>query len=99
MKPTAYLINVGRGNTVDEAALIRALEENWIAGAGLDAYTTEPLLSDSRLWELPSAIISPHISGMMNNYNDVTNQVFCDNLKRFVEGKRLRNVVNKKMGY
>lgn len=99
MKPTAYLINVGRGRTVDEEALVRALEEGWIAGAGLDAYTTEPLSSDSKLWELANVFISPHVAGRMNNYAVVANEIFCENLRRYVGRKRLRNVVNKKKGY
>ncbi len=99
MKPTAYLVNVGRGITVDEEKMIRALEEGWIAGAGLDAYTIEPLPLDSKLWELPNVIMSPHVSGRLTNYNEMTNEIFCDNLRRYVNGKRLRNVVNKKRGY
>ena len=63
MKPTAYLINTSRGEIVDEEALIRALDEHWIAGAGLDVFTTEPLPADSRLWGLPNVIFSPHIAG------------------------------------
>lgn len=99
MKPTAYLINVGRGSTVDEEAMVRALEQGWIAGAGLDVYTVEPLPVDSKLWELPNVIISPHVSGRMMNYDEVVTELFCDNLKRYITGKRLRNVVNKKRGY
>jgi len=99
MKPTGYLINVGRGSTVDEEMMVRALEEGWIAGAGLDAYTVEPLPVESKLWELPNVIVSPHVSGRLANYDDVVTELFCDNLKRYLSGKRLRNIVNKKMGY
>jgi len=99
MKPTAFLINVGRGETVDEEALIRALEERWIAGAGLDTYVTEPLPESSKLWELPNVFISPHVSGMLKNYDIVANQLFCENLRRYLNGKKLLNVVNKKRGY
>jgi phosphoglycerate dehydrogenase-like enzyme len=99
MKPTAYLINVGRGSTVDEEAMVRALEQGWIAGAGLDNYTVEPLPVDSKLWVLPNVIISPHVSGRLVNYYDVVTDLFCDNLKRYISGQRLRNVVNKKAGY
>lgn len=99
MKPTAYLINVGRGSTVDEEMMVRALEEGWIAGAGLDAYTVEPLPGESKLWELSNVIVSPHVSGRLANYDEVVTELFCDNLKRYLNGKRLRNIVNKKMGY
>lgn len=99
MKSTAYLINVGRGDTVDEEALVRALEEKRIAGAGLDAFTVEPLPANHRLWELPNVIISPHASGRMENYDMIANEIFCENLRRYVSGKRLLNVVNKKRGY
>jgi D-2-hydroxyacid dehydrogenase (NADP+) len=99
MKPTAYLINVGRGETIDEDALVRALVEQRIAGAGLDAFTTEPLPAGHRLWDLPNVIISPHASGRIDHYDFLTTEIFCENLRRYVNGKRLLNVVNKKRGY
>jgi len=99
MKPTAYLINIGRGDAVDEEALIRALDEHWIAGAGLDVFNIEPLPTESRLWELPNVIFSPHVSGGMEDYNIRATEVFNENLRRYLDGKRLRNVVDKKRGY
>lgn len=99
MKPTAYLINVARGNLVDEQALIHALEEHRIAGAGLDVFATEPLPADSRLWELSNVIISPHIAGGMEDYVERATAVFCENLRRYLSGRRLLNVVDKKRGY
>ena len=99
MKPTAYFINMGRGNTVDEEALVRALSEGRIAGAGLDAYEVEPLPLTSRLWDLPNVILFPHVSGRMKNYELLINRLFCENLDRYLQGKRLRNLVNKKRGY
>jgi phosphoglycerate dehydrogenase-like enzyme len=99
MKPTAYLVNVGRGPTVDEDAMIRALEEGWIAGAGLDVFTTEPLPVGHKLWELPNVFFSPHISGRLLNYNEVATKLFCENLRRYVSAKKLLNVVNKKKGF
>ena len=99
MKSTAYLINIARGGIVDEEALIRALEEKWIAGAGLDVFATEPLPPDSRLWELPNVILSPHISGGMGDYIGKATEVFLENLRRYLDGKRLHNIVNKKRGY
>lgn len=99
MKPTAYLINVARGNLIDEAALVHALEEHLIAGAGLDVFATEPLPADSRLWELPNVIFSPHVAGGMEQYMEQANVVFCDNLSRYLIGNKLVNVVDKKKGY
>jgi D-2-hydroxyacid dehydrogenase (NADP+) len=99
MKPTAYLINVARGELIDEEALIWALEEQRIAGAGLDVFAREPLPVESRLWELPNVIISPHVSGGMEDYGEKSTAVFCENLRRYLSGRRLINVVDKKRGY
>lgn len=99
MKPSAYLINIGRGGIIDEDVLARALNENWIAGAGLDVFATEPLPPESQLWELPNLLFSPHVSGDMEDYITHTTDIFCDNLRRYLEGKRLLNVVNKQKGY
>jgi phosphoglycerate dehydrogenase-like enzyme len=99
MKSTAYLINIARGGIVDEEILIRALDENWIAGAGLDVFATEPLPADSRIWELPNVIFSPHISGDFKDFLLRATEVFCENLRLYLDGKKLRNVVDKKKGY
>jgi phosphoglycerate dehydrogenase-like enzyme len=99
MKPTAFLINISRGKVVDEAALIQSLEENWIAGAGLDVFDTEPLPANSRLWEIPNVIFTPHIAGGMDHYAEHATAIFCENLKRYIAGKRLLKVVNKEKGY
>lgn len=99
MKPTAYLINIARGSIVDEEVLIRALNEHWIAGAGLDVFSTEPLPPDSRLWEFPNVIFSPHIAGGMEDYNIRATELFCENLRRYLGGKNLLNVIDKKKGY
>ncbi len=99
MKPTAYLINVSRGKIVDEDALIRALSENWIAGAGLDTFASEPLPTDSRLWDLPNVIVTPHIAGRVPNVDVMATELFCENLRRYLNGERLLNVVDKTKGY
>ncbi|MBP1716157.1 MAG: D-isomer specific 2-hydroxyacid dehydrogenase NAD-binding protein [Deltaproteobacteria bacterium] len=99
MKPTAYLINVARGAIVDEAALIRALEEKWIAGAGLDVFVDEPLPPESRFYELPKVIFSPHISGEMPDYERRATEVFCENLQRYLQGEPFRHEVDKLKGY
>ena len=95
MKSTAYLINVARGKLVDEEALIRALDEHWIAGAGLDVFAIEPLPADSRLWEFPNVIFSPHVAGHIINDTRII-ELFRKNLRRYLQGKKLLNVVDKK---
>jgi D-2-hydroxyacid dehydrogenase (NADP+) len=99
MKPSAYFINIARGEIVDEVALTRALEEHWIAGAGLDVFAAEPLSADSKLWALPQVLISPHVAGAMEDYDMRATLLFCENLKRYLAGKKLINLVNKNKGY
>ncbi len=99
MKATAYIINIGRGRIIDEEAMIRALSEKQIAGAGLDVFATEPLPPSSKLWEMPNVICSPHISGGMEDYNGRATDLFCRNLEHFLAGRRLFNVVGKRRGY
>lgn len=99
MKETAIIINVGRGGTIDEGALVEALREGWIAGAGLDVFETEPLPESSPLWELDGVIISSHYAGVTPHYHERALEVFLDNLKRYTAGKPLRNVVDKERGY
>lgn len=99
MKPTAYLVNVARGGVIDEEALIRALSEGRIAGAGLDVFAREPLPAESKLWELPNVIISPHIAGAREDYDTLAVNLFCENLKRYLDGQELMNVVDKKKEY
>lgn len=99
MKPSAFFINIGRGATVDEAALIKALQEKWIAGAGLDTFVREPLPPDSPLWEMENVIITPHIAGAAPDYLEKATGIFCENLRRYLSGRRLINVVDKKAGY
>jgi len=99
MKPSAYIINIGRGGIIDEAALARALDEKQIAGAGLDVTATEPLPPDSPLWDYDNVILSPHVSGGMEDYMQRATDLFCENLDRYLNGKKLINIVDKKRGY
>jgi phosphoglycerate dehydrogenase-like enzyme len=99
MKSTAYIINIARGGIIDEAALVRALEEKRIAGAGLDVTTPEPLPPESRLWDMDNVILSPHVSGSMEDYTERSADIFCENLRRWRAGKKLVNVVDRKRGY
>lgn len=99
MKPSAYLVNIGRGGTVDEAALVQALSSHRIAGAGLDVFETEPLPESSPLWELENVILTPHYSGLTPRYVERLMEIFIGNLERFVSEKPLHNVVDYERGY
>ena len=93
MKPTARLINVGRGGLVDEPALIDALQSGRLGGAGLDVFAVEPLPSDSPLWDMPNVIVTPHNSGSTELANERAVEIFVDNLGRLVRDESLRNEV------
>jgi len=99
MKPTAHLINIGRGGLIDEQALIAALREGQIAGAGLDVFEMEPLPADSPLWDMPNVLITPHTAGSSPRSHARLMDLFCENLRRHVAGKPLLNVVDKAAGY
>ena len=97
MRPTAWLINIGRGALIDESALVQALQRRTIAGAVLDVFTTEPLPPEHPLWNLDNAVITPHISGP--NLPEEIAPVFNDNLARYLARRPLRHVVNRRRGY
>ncbi|MFQ5873994.1 MAG: D-2-hydroxyacid dehydrogenase [Dehalococcoidia bacterium] len=99
MRPTSYILNVARGKVIDEPALVRALKEGWIAGAGLDVFETEPLPAESELWEMPNVIAAPHITGDVEGYIDRIADLFLENLERYTKGEKLINVVNKELRY
>jgi len=99
MKPNAYLVNISRGDVVDQAALIQALRENWIAGAGLDVFDPEPLPADNPLWTLENVILSPHVSGFTLHYDDRATDLFADNLRRWLAGEELLNLVDRRFEY
>lgn len=93
MKPTAFLINIARGELVDEEALIQALETGEIAGAALDALSMEPLPKDHPLWRTRNVIITPHVGGMSDIYREQVMPIIEENLRRFLRGER-RNLIN-----
>ncbi len=101
MRPTAYIVNIARGGIVDENALAQALQENRIAGAGLDVFAHEPLASDSPLWKVDPArlIMSPHVSAATPHYDDRAVELFATNLRRYLRGETLYNLVNKELVY
>lgn len=100
LKPGAVFINVGRGQTVDEEALIFLLQNGHLAGAALDVTAVEPLPPESPLWRMENVLISPHASGRSPEGNaDRRTALFCDNLRRYLAGEPLRNLVDRKAGY
>ncbi len=99
MKRTTVLINIGRGGIVNEKELVLALKKKIIGGAGLDVTEEEPLSPRSPLWNMKNVIITPHHSGLSEKYMDRAIELFCKNLKEFLAGRPLKNIVNKKLGY
>jgi len=99
MKSSAVFINLARGALVDEAALVEALRQKFIAGAGLDVFDPEPLPADSPLWGLDNVIISPHVSANTPAYNDRASDLFAENLRRYLSDRPLINLVEREKGY
>lgn len=99
MRSNAILINVARGDLIDEAALVEALVQGRIAAAGLDVFATEPLPPESPLWALKNVIISPHVAGCSPRYDDYVMEIFAENLRRYIHGQPLLNEVNRQLGY
>ena len=99
LKNTAYLVNVSRGNVIDETALLNALQQQSLAGAALDGLSEESLTVGRSLWELPNVIITPHIAGESALYHARAMDLFIGNCKRYMAGQVLYNQVNLKRGY
>ena len=99
MKRTAVIVNVTRGGVIDQDALIAALQEGRIAGAGLDVTDPEPLPPASPLWRMPNVIITPHSSGQSQGAAPRMHRLLCDNVRRFANGEPLMYVVDKRLGY
>jgi len=99
MRSEAFLINVARGEVVDDEALIAALRSGGIAGAALDVFSEEPLPAEHPFWDIPNLVLTPHVSGYTPRYFDKVLALFEDNLERFLAGRPLRNVVDKRLGY
>lgn len=98
-KRGAFLVNVGRGRLIDDSAVVAALRDGRLGGAALDVFTREPLPPDSPFWDLPNVIVTPHMSGTMEDYWTPLVALFVENLRRFERGEPLLNVVDKHAGY
>jgi phosphoglycerate dehydrogenase-like enzyme len=98
-KPTACLVNVGRGEVVDQDALVKALADKRLAAAALDVMVPEPLPADHPLWDMEDVILTPHSSGPNRRYQEDCCRVFAENLRRFLSGRELLNVVDARRGY
>jgi len=99
MRPGAFLVNIARGQLVDEAALVASLESGHLGGAVLDVFEEEPLPATSPLWAMPNVLISPHTMSVVEAENELIVEVFADNLRRFLDGEPLRNVYDRDRGY
>ncbi|MFN9347425.1 MAG: D-2-hydroxyacid dehydrogenase [Planctomycetota bacterium] len=99
MPKGSYLINVARGQCVNEQDLIDALESGRLAGAGLDVTAVEPLPAESRLYDLPNVLITPHVGAQSGPRYDDSTRLICENLKRYLAGQTLFNIVDKKLGF
>lgn len=99
MRSSTFLINVGRGETIDDDALVDALQKGAIGGAALDAFREEPLPPEHPFWGLPNLIMTPHVSGYMPNYFQRALGLFEENLGRYLKKQPLRNLVDKRLGY
>lgn len=101
LKPTSYLINVARGGLVNMSALAKALREHWVAGAAVDVFEPEPLSPESDLWEVPNLFITPHVLAGRDNvlYDQRCNEIFAENLRRYLAREPLLNLVRRDLGY
>jgi phosphoglycerate dehydrogenase-like enzyme len=99
MKSTGYLINIARGSVVDERALVAALRNGQIAGAGLDVFAQEPLPDNHPLYSLPNVAFTPHTSGDTADYPNRAAELFLSNLRRYLSGRPLVNTIDKRKGY
>ncbi len=99
MKSTAFVVNIGRGDNIEETALLDALKSNAIAGAALDVFEQEPLPTEAPHWDLPNLTITSHYSGSSPHYHQRALAILLDNLERYKNGEQLRNIVDKQAGY
>ncbi len=98
-KPGVTIVNVGRGTVIDEDALVDALRSGQVGFVALDVFAVEPLPSDSPLWDLENVLVSPHSGGLDSREDERICEIFCDNLRLYLAGRPLHNVVDPALGY
>lgn len=99
LRPGAFVVNIARGGIIDEVALVDALASGHLGGAALDVVEHEPLAPDSPLWDLPNVLLSPHRMSIVDAENPLIVELFVDNLRRYLDGRPLRNVYDRDRGY
>ena len=99
LQKTALIVNIARGDVLDEDALVDALRENRLGGAALDVFAHEPLPESSPLWDMPNVFVSPHSASTVWNENERITDLFCDNLERYLHGRSMLNVLDKELLY
>ena len=99
LPPGAVVVNIARGPVIDEPAMIEALADGHLGGAFLDVAAVEPLPAESPLWDMPNVLISPHSASTVDAENATLTSLFCDNLRRWLDGAPLRNVYSREKGY
>ena len=99
LPPGAIVVNIARGQVIDEPAMIEALADGHLGGAFLDVAAVEPLPAESPLWDMPNVVISPHSASTVDAENATLTSLFCDNLRRWLDGAPLRNVYSRDKGY
>jgi D-3-phosphoglycerate dehydrogenase len=99
MKRGSIFLNMARGKLVVEEALVEALESGHLFAAGADVAAEEPLPAESKLWDLPNMLITPHVAGQSARRTDNMTNFFCENLRRYLNGEPLRNLVDKRLGF
>jgi len=99
MKPSAFLVNIGRGPVIDQAAMVEALQQKKIGGAGLDVFEVEPLPTDNPLWDLEEVIMTPHMAGPFRGYLGLACELLAENLRRYINGQPLFNEIDRQLGY
>ena len=93
------MVSIARGAVIDEPALIAALADGYLGGACLDVASVEPLPQESPLWDMQNVIISPHSASTVDRENAALTDIFCDNLRRWLDGRPLRNIYSSGKGY
>ncbi len=99
MRPHAFIVNIARGALIDQDELVAALQARRLGGVALDVTDPEPLPAESPLWSMENVMITPHVAGLSTHYNDRVVDLMCENLRRYLAGEPLLNLVRRELGY